>query len=1052
MILLVSSFVLADTELVFHYLADSTTGTTLVNSVGTDGTVSSDAIWNTQGKLNGCLYHNELYFGTTNETMGTLTNYTYCSWFNVDTFGVDAFFSASLAGIWYVYLTNDAENNEIFTRFAGGGQEYITAAKSAGTWYHLCVVNNFTGLRVFQDGVESSTGYTNKGGSSDNSPMYIGQYQDGLNDLKGRQDDIRFYNGSISNETIQLIYNNGAGTQEDYPTETEASPVITITYPSDDDKINNDTEHPLLINGSVSVSYGVANYTWINNTNWKNIGNYVDFNFTMNGTITDGITYYLMVLANNSEGTVRNSTVYFTYDLTSPVGVSSLKGNRSLFYAHQNITFQINVTDNEQVYSLNLSNPEGYSLEITGLNTKKYIYNGSINASTYGIGIHNITAKYCDAHTAKDISDYQTDKDIFNKELIYTTPKKSNIRIKLKDSDLFLTNFDTYKIKDRYVFFFDFGGIEDKFYHTYNFVVEGEGLDYISNSNFPAHFITKYHWIDFNFDGNEDADYTVKKINDNIFEVMIVTKKTFLSFKSIGDLNCNEKTWEYYLFNYTASYSPTGIATETKTFGLTVDFQDIILDGNATLNYNETAHNISSVISSNQINYTINITAPQKTTMLENISFFWTFDLNTSSFTTINYTQTVYSIQLVIHGNLSNASTLNFTLYDEGNSSIISGDITGTFNYDSSTLSIDETGLTNLSIAIYPPSASISGDYVIYYSATNYPERRYTETAASYSNITQVIPLYLLYVADGMYIRFRFVDSYQNPISDVECTMKRTIGGTSVTVEQQTTDDSGLATFWVNPDVDYTFVFVKAGYVSYTTTIRPTTSEIYTITLEAEEEEEEVSYAAGITYTFSPSNIVLNNNTAYDFIFNLTSSYWDITNCTLFLKSTSDTLTRSSSSYTTSRCDILINYNTGNLTYIISEAQYQLNYTINETILVQYKIQYTYEGEFSLKNFVDDLTAFGRAGFSDFTRMVIAFVVIFAIVAYSSSKFALRDPEALIILTWALVLFFSYVGWFTLNYEAIPNVRGLAEGWLKQYIIFILLTLAGGTYIIRRHL
>ena len=81
-LLLVLPFVYADTELVFHYLADSTTGTTLINTVGTDGTVSSDVIWNTSGKINGCLNHYETYYGTSGATIGALTNHSYCSWFN----------------------------------------------------------------------------------------------------------------------------------------------------------------------------------------------------------------------------------------------------------------------------------------------------------------------------------------------------------------------------------------------------------------------------------------------------------------------------------------------------------------------------------------------------------------------------------------------------------------------------------------------------------------------------------------------------------------------------------------------------------------------------------------------------------------------------------------------------------------------------------------------------------------------------------------------------------------------------------------------------------
>ncbi len=76
----------------------------------------------------------------------------------------------------------------------------------------------------------------------------------------------------------------------------------------------------------------------------------------------------------------------------------------------------------------------------------------------------------------------------------------------------------------------------------------------------------------------------------------------------------------------------------------------------------------------------------------------------------------------------------------------------------------------------------------------------------------------------------------------------------------------------------------------------------------------------------------------------------------------------------------------------------------------------------------------------------MAIVAIVAILGFLSLEFSsLREPEALILMTWVLVLFFSYTGFFTLNLETIPTA------WLRQYMIFVLVTLGGGSYIIRRH-
>ena len=130
-----------------------------------------------------------------------------------------------------------------------------------------------------------------------------------------------------------------------------------------------------------------------------------------------------------------------------------------------------------------------------------------------------------------------------------------------------------------------------------------------------------------------------------------------------------------------------------------------------------------------------------------------------------------------------------------------------------------------------------------------------------------------------------------------------------------------------------------------------------------------------------------------------------------------------------------------------------MNGTFNNTVSVQYTVKYIFVGTFSLKNFLDDISAFSSAGFNDFTRMLIAFVITFGVVGVvASSLVGIREPESLIVLAWSLVLFFSFIGWYTLNFNAIPEIRGLATGWLKQYIIFLLFSLGASSYIIRRHI
>ncbi|OHB97967.1 MAG: hypothetical protein A2W74_00425 [Planctomycetes bacterium RIFCSPLOWO2_12_38_17] len=506
------------------------------------------------------------------------------------------------------------------------------------------------------------------------------------------------------------------------------TPVITISYPPSGAGLDNST-FPIMINGTVTVSGGTINNTRINDTRFTNRWNNSFFNFTPNEGLADGI-YGVMILANNSDGTLANATITFTVDTSPPSPTSSLDRNNTLFYAYTNITFQINFTDNIQIFFFNVSTPEGFLFNLTNLNTPKYIYNGSINVSNYGIGFHTLTAEFCDAHTGKSIPSYLTSKDIAAHKLIYETPEKDIIGIKLKTATKNLSDFGTYKLDDRYVFWYDFGK-EDGKAHNYTFKIDNlYQLDYIK-SNYRGHFATKFNWIDFEFAGNEDAIYDIKQTADEKYEVKITTTKTNLTFNSIGNLNCRAATWNYYVFNYSASYSSNVVETVTDTIKLVITFQNLTLNGSGTLNYDGVDYNTTNISSSNQANLTYSLTIPQVSGNETNVTFFWNFKLNTTqSFTTINFTQLVQRITLSTCGALTNIPTLNITIYNEENPSeqlVTSVDAVFTVwtNNSGNTVNFtfDFDGHSNYTVCIFPNTTVSADAYMFYNSSGGFRER-----------------------------------------------------------------------------------------------------------------------------------------------------------------------------------------------------------------------------------------------------------------------------------------------------------------------------------------
>ncbi len=513
--------------------------------------------------------------------------------------------------------------------------------------------------------------------------------------------------------------------------------------------------------------------------------------------------------------------------------------------------------------------------------------------------------------------------------------------------------------------------------------------------------------------------------------------------------------------NVNETYDSEVIETQNTNFTLSIETASIseYNEINATFYYNNTIYGYDNkTIIENITNFIKTITVPNINNNIENASFYWNYNVGNADYNTITKNHTIYKFIISICNATYTTQGLNFTIKNELNQSLINGDLSINFvywQYGQSSLNktydYSGTNKSNYTFCISPENTTIYSNFVAYYSADGYPERRYyTEDAMLTKEVTQ-ISLYLLETDEGMYARFKTVTQYQEAIAKVNVIMEKLISGTYVTIEREETDDSGLATFWVDPDSDYRFTFTKTGYIQEVLTLRPTSTEIYTIIMGVDVEEEEKSMYTGLSYEFSisPAASILNNNTVYNFSFSYISSYWIITNCTFYLKNKSDNsiLAQNNSGWLSGSGYILISYNTTNLTGIIAEAVLEENSTYTLTLQTEYTIRFTYEGEFSLKNFFDDLAAFSQAGFNDFSRMIIAFIMIFILTTLICYFTGLANPEGIILFVWAMIGVFSYLGWFYMSYSGIPS----GFGDLNKYIIFYIITLTSLGFIIWRH-
>lgn len=767
-------------------------------------------------------------------------------------------------------------------------------------------------------------------------------------------------------------------------------------------------------------------------------------------SLASGNVINITVIANDtSNNKKQNETIFTVAGNVSP----TLSLNTNNFFNSQNtsiislnrssrVLLNLTLTDDIDLFAIevNITNQLGTlitNFSNESLSGSSFTFAKLMNVSAPE-GYYNISIEVTDSHTAKEISDYEVDK------FIDTLVFDKNIRIQA-DGAIWA---DTEKENDRYSFKFSYIPFIAPKVKTYYIKSENK-LTLIRDSKYKAHFVDykSGKWIDF--EGIEGKP-TITKISDKEYKIEFNHEGSYVEFKSIGGLNRNVQYYQYYLSNASIDfYRPEPNVTIFGQDSIFVSFNVTGNGRNTTTIYlsNSTREIINNITISNTGNgtyfYNTTFTFPFKdNTFYINATH---TDINRENVTSM--TKTFYNL-LLTNGTVGYPA-INFTILDEVNGSRIKGTATGTFTYNGTnpikTYNSSSIGNDNFTVFVFPSSESILTDYEIIYSATGYVQRTFNDEDAVLTNSTARQNLYLLSTADGIYGTFRVIDAFNNGLADVLIEMKDSSGNV---LETQMTDDSGVASFWVNPDSTYTFTFTKTGFAIKTSSLRITTSDLITVILEQQEQDEQVSFYSGISYEFNPHNVVLQNLTVYTFNFSLDSSYWNLTDCSFYIRNASTIFNQTSCFYNGTRLNATLRFNTQNYTQLIAEAIYQINNTNNFTVNEDYKVQYQFQGRGSLKNFLDDITSFTDSDFDAFGRFIIGIILTVLILGAMVKEGNIKEEEILITSVIILTWFFSYLGWYNIPID-MPQIRFLAEDWLNQWIVSILVTITGVTYLVR---
>lgn len=254
-------------------------------------------------------------------------------------------------------------------------------------------------------------------------------------------------------------------------------------------------------------------------------------------------------------------------------------------------------------------------------------------------------------------------------------------------------------------------------------------------------------------------------------------------------------------------------------------------------------------------------------------NIFWEIISGSVSFNLSNDNQNVLPINLTLcSATPQNIPYINFTFRDESTlASINASTDLATFEYYLGTGNVTKTLLyqepteqNNYTFCFSPPDRTLKADISYQYSATNYPQRSFTNLYEGLTNTTTNQVLYLLSSDDGIYVTIQTVNNLGFIVSGVEVTVERDIAGTPVVVGQGITDSAGSVTFWLNPNFEHTFLSSKDGCTASEFSVTPTQTT-YTITLSCEGDTSyDTSPIQGIIFQKSPpSGPIAPGNTTF---------------------------------------------------------------------------------------------------------------------------------------------------------------------------------------------
>ncbi len=436
-----------------------------------------------------------------------------------------------------------------------------------------------------------------------------------------------------------------------------------------------------------------------------------------------------------------------------------------------------------------------------------------------------------------------------------------------------------------------------------------------------------------------------------------------------------------------------------------------------------------------------------------NNSFFFEISFSGAFENTTMYNQTVNPLNLTICDTTNINPYVNFSFKNETVAQeSVNATISSVWSFWIADKTINRTlsfstSVENKSYAFCfdQPDRTIAVDLGMNYNNAESQQRSFSFSSQSLSNNTLNQTLYLLPTSQGIFNPFQTVNTVGDPVILVGVSITRVISGETVTVATGTTDGSGFATFFLNPDATHTGVFTKTGLPPVTLVFTPTTDLRSIIMGGSTTAGNTTTIVQGTVYFITPSNGSLQNETDYTFGFDVSSNQ---TITFISMNITLENGTQVVYQENSGQGFISEVFNTGNNTRLIGKYLMQ---TSTELISVTkiWTVGNFYAGSYSIFR---QGVLYLEYGFSDFIRLLIVMISIMSIIIFLSAGEITDTSESKVVVGVLMLWIFSVIGWLNTGLIVNSDTENITRlGRLSsQYGIAIICTIPSFFFIFRR--